>query len=127
MRNPKFKDRIGQYLSLIGPAVKLKDFLGDGTDGEVWSTDRDTAIKAFERESGYYNERDSYQRLAYFGVTEKIGYFWVAKMVGFNDELLIVEMDMMHRAPYVIDFAKVKFNPPDFPEATKEYFEKECA
>ena len=110
MRNPKFKERIDQYLSLIVPTVKLKKFLGHGTDGEVWSTELDTAIKAFERESGYCNERDSYLRLADFGVLRKIGNFWIPRMVGYNDELMIVEMELMQTPPYVIDFAKVKID-----------------
>ena len=32
-------DRVQRYLNLIGEPVKLKDFLGSGTDGAVWATD----------------------------------------------------------------------------------------
>ena len=47
-------------------------------------------------------------------------------MVGYNDELMIVEMDLMHTTPYVIDFGKVKIDrPPDFPETVLEYQERE--
>ena len=118
---PDKLDRAHRYLSLIGEPVKLKGFLGSGTDGAVWATDRDTAIKVFDREGGYVNERDTYLRLAEFGVTEKLDGFWVASMIGFNDELMVVEMDIMQRPPYIIDFAKVRLNSsPDFSESTLE-------
>lgn len=111
----------GRYLSLIGKGVKLKDFLGQGTDGAVWATNRDTAIKVFARERGYINERDTYERLAEFGVTEKLDGSWVATMTGYDDDLMVVEMDLMNDPPYIIDFAKVRLNSsPDFSEQTLE-------
>ena len=99
----------------MGKGVKLKEFLGDGTDGAVWATNQSTAIKVFNYDFGYFNERDTYQRLADFGVTEKIDGFWVPKMVGWDDALMVVEMDLMQHPPYIIDFAKVRIDrPPDF-------------
>jgi hypothetical protein len=68
-------DRVRRYLNLIGQSVQLKGFLGSGTDGAVWAIDRDTAIKVFDREGGYVNERDTYLRLAEYGVTEKLDAF----------------------------------------------------
>ena len=83
----------------------------------VWATHSDTAIKAFERETGYLNERDSYQRLTEFNVTEKICGFGIPKMIDSSDELMVIEMDFMQNPPYIIDFAKVRINfPPDFSE-----------
>jgi hypothetical protein len=115
--NPYLKAKIEQYLSVTGQSVKLKGFLGGGTDGDVWATYSDTAIKAFLREPAYLNERDSYHRLAEFGVTEKLGIFWIPKMISSSDELLVIEMDFMQHPPYIIDFGKVKINsPPDFDE-----------
>lgn len=94
--------------------------MGSGTDGAVWATNRDTAIKVFDRERGYINERDTHLRLAEYGVTEKLNGFWIASMIGSNDELMIVEMDIMQRPPYIIDFAKVRLNSsPDFSETTQ--------
>lgn len=125
MKNPQFTDRVRQYLSLIGPGVKLKEFLGSGTDGEVWSTENVTAIKVFRSEHGYANERDAYLRLAEYGVTEKIAGFWIPKMLNHDDGLMIVEMDLMQCPPYIIDFAKVRIDrPPDFPEEVLEYEER---
>jgi len=108
-------ESVRQYLSLIGPGVKLKEYLGDGTDGAVWATSNDTAIKICGRENAYFNERDSYRRLAEYGVTERIDGFWIPKMIRCVDELWAVEMDLMQHPPYIIDFAKVMIDrPPDF-------------
>jgi hypothetical protein len=121
--DPKLRQRVEQYLSLNRPVVKVKEFLGAGTDGAVWSTDDVTAIKTYLNENGYFNERDAYLRLAEFGVTQRIGDFWVPQMVGHNDELLIVEMDIMHSPPFIIDFAKVRFWPPEFSDDVVDYSE----
>jgi hypothetical protein len=94
----------------LNKSVKIKRYLGGGTDGDVWETTNNTAIKVFHAENGYCNERDTYLRLEEFGLTEKVYGFWVPKLVGHHDELMIVEIDMMHERPYIIDFAKVKLN-----------------
>jgi hypothetical protein len=110
-------DRIHQYLSLQREAIKIKGALGEGTDGAVWATDSGSAIKAFWAERGYFNERDTYLRLAEWNVTKSLDGFWIPQMYGYNDELMVVEMDLMQRPPYIIDFAKVKIDrPPDFSE-----------
>jgi hypothetical protein len=70
MTEPQYLERFGQYLNLRRRSVKIKAYLGEGTDGAVWATDDSTAVKVFWRARGYYNERDSYQRLADFGVTQ---------------------------------------------------------
>ena len=113
-------DRAVRYLSLQPSPVKIKGPLGQGTDGAVWATDRNTAIKIFNLERGYLNERDTYERLREYGMTQEIAGFRVPEMQSFDDELMVVEMDIMHEAPYVIDFAKVRLNrEPDFSEITK--------
>jgi hypothetical protein len=120
MKDSRDLERARQYLSLSGKGVKIKEFLGDGTDGVVWATDRSTAVKVFKAERGYFNERDTYQRLADFGVTEKIDGFWIPEMHGFDDALMVIEMDLMQNPPYIIDFAKVRIDrPPDFSEETQ--------
>lgn len=107
--------RVAQYLNLYAPSVQLKRFLGGGTDGDVWESSRKTAIKAFKHDRGYFNERDSYLRLQEWGMTEYIDHFRVPQIVSYDDNLRIVEMDMMHAPPYIIDFAKVRLDrPPEF-------------
>jgi hypothetical protein len=101
-------ERVQQYLSLRRSQVKIKAFLGQGTDGAVWSTTGGTAIKVYHSERGYYNERDSYARLAEYKVIEQLSGFWLPTMRDFDDQLLVVEMDLMQTPPYIIDFAKVR-------------------
>lgn len=117
MENPQYLERLRRYLTLRRRSVNVNEFLGGGTDGQVWSTDHDTAIKVFDRAGGYLNERDSYVLLNEFGVTREIAGFWVPQMHGFDEELMVVEMDLMHSPPYVIDFAKVRLHSdPEFSE-----------
>ncbi|MGC4004838.1 MAG: hypothetical protein QM811_17665 [Pirellulales bacterium] len=114
-------------MSLRSGNLKIKGHLGAGTDGEVWKTDRRTAIKVFGYEQGYYNERDAYQRLADFGVTNELDGFWLPKMIDYDDELLVIEMDVLQEPPYIIDFAKVRIDrPPEFSEEIVRDNEARC-
>jgi hypothetical protein len=72
MPDAHYRERLDAYLSLHWPEVHIKDFLGDGTDGAVWSTESDTAIKVFSTWRGYENERFTYQELKKWGITQKI-------------------------------------------------------
>jgi hypothetical protein len=60
-------NRALKYAELSTTGMKLMQPLGSGTDGAVWRSSNDTAIKSFERMVGYFNERDSYLRLAEYG------------------------------------------------------------
>jgi len=130
MVHPQFVERLEQYLILRPGHVKIEKFLGEGTDGAVWAASSpdtfQTAIKVFERERGYFNERDTYLRLAQFGVINTLGRFSVPVMHHHNDTLMIVEMDLMATPPYIIDFAKVRLDrPPDFsPETLRDMEEQ---
>ena len=116
---PELEARVRQYLNVVGSGVKLNRFLGDGTDGAVWATNLDTAVKVYWRERGYHNECAAYDLLARFGVTDSIDGFWVPQVQNTNDDLLVVEMDMMHNPPFIIDFAKVRlYSSPEFSEET---------
>ena len=80
-------------------------------------SDQDTAVKVLERMVGYYNERDTYLRLEEYGITEKIEGFWIPRLIGYDDDLWVIEMQAITSTPYIIDFAKVRIDrPPDFPE-----------
>lgn len=41
-------------------------------------------------------------------VNDKIGEFYVPTLEGSDESLLCVEMSLIHRAPYVLDFGKVE-------------------
>ena len=85
-------------------------------------SDKETAVKVLERMAGYYNERDSYLRLAEYGITEKIEGFWIPQLIGYNDDLWVIEMQAISEPPYIIDFAKVGIDrPPDFSEEVLRY------
>jgi hypothetical protein len=47
-----------------------------------------------------------------------------AKLIAYSDHLWTVEMDFITRAPYILDFAKVRIDrPPDFSVEVLEYRE----
>ncbi len=87
MIDAQYLERMRRYVSLRRPEVKIKEFLGEGTDGAVWATNRVTAIKVFRTEFGYSNERDAYRRLAEWGVTRQLAGFWLPEMQCSNDSL----------------------------------------
>jgi hypothetical protein len=119
-------ERARKYLILRRNSVKIKKYLGGGTDGDVWRTSEDTAVKAFKNQKAYGNERATYEILARVGIVDTIDGFWVPKMLDCDDDLWIVEMDLMQRPPYIIDFGKVTlFRDPEFSEETKDYSDQE--
>ena len=79
--------------------------LGAGKDGSVWPTDRTTAVKIHERAESYRAERNTYMRFRDVGLDEVSG-FAVPELVGYDDELLALEMTIV-RPPFVLDFASV--------------------
>lgn len=95
----------------------MKRRLGEGTDGEVFETARATAVKACKYDGVYFNERDTYLHLQDYGVADKLGDFYIPSLWGYNDELYVLEMDYIHKAPFVVDFGKVRlFRDPEFPD-----------
>jgi hypothetical protein len=117
MSNLDLEARGRKYAALSGITLDLARPLGDGTDGKVWMSDKETAVKVLERMVGYYNERDSYLRLAEYGITEKLEGFWIPQLIGYDDDLWVIEMQAISEPPYIIDFAKVRIDrPPDFSE-----------
>ena len=49
--------------------ISLTQFLGDGNDGAVWATSRNSAVKVLDRADSYRRERDAYLRLKDRGVS----------------------------------------------------------
>lgn len=94
--------------------ISLLRFLGDGNDGAVWETNRQTAVKALERSASYQRERDAYLRLQQQGVVEIEG-FTVPQLIAYHDTLQVVEMTIVF-LPCILDFAKAYVDrPPDYP------------
>lgn len=100
--------------------------LGWGWDGVVVESSIRSAIKGFKYSPQYLRERDVYLRLQERHVTD-LGGFSIPRLVDYDDELMIVEMEIVS-PPYVIDFAGARIDsPPDFPPEVMEEWEAEKA
>ncbi|HUE71388.1 MAG TPA: hypothetical protein VMP01_10940 [Pirellulaceae bacterium] len=100
-------------LYAVSQSLTIKDSLGFGTDGVIWSTNVSSAIKVFSRAKNYATELESYRRLHDAGITDLAG-FAVPELYGSDDDLLVIEMSLV-KPPYVLDFGKVYLDrPPDF-------------
>jgi hypothetical protein len=78
--------------------------LGHGIDGNVWQTNRQSAVKAFAREDTYRRERDCYRRLFENDVDILAG-FDVPLLKDYSNALLVVEMSLVS-PPCILDFGK---------------------
>lgn len=86
--------------------------LGYGSDGTVWQSLENSAIKAVHRMENYVVERACYQRLKRAGVGS-LGGFTIPALLDFDDELQIIEMEIVS-PPYLLDFGKVHLDRPPF-------------
>ena len=113
--------RAEEYAAHYGLQILWERRLGFGNDGSVWETDQRSAVKSFERETNYIRERDCYQRLEANDV-EWIGDFMIPRFIGFDDDLLIVEMGVVF-PPFLLDFGKAYLDqPPDYtPEVLADW------
>ncbi|HET6323414.1 MAG TPA: hypothetical protein VFG04_01845 [Planctomycetaceae bacterium] len=93
--------RATEYATRNGLSIVKQ--LGSGTQGIVFSTNCDTAIKALLHTDHYLRERDVYLRLRDRKV-DKIRQFWVPQLTQADDNLRVIEMEVV-RPPFVLDFA----------------------
>jgi hypothetical protein len=93
--------------------ILLVRLLGHGIDGNVWQTDRATALKVFLRSETYERERDCYRRLLENAVV-KIAGFDVPELLDYDNRRLAIEMTIVS-PPCVLDFGKAYVDaPPDY-------------
>ena len=104
MRSPELEAIADQYAEAKVIEVFVTLPLGYGTDGNVYPTNRNSAVKALKLEKTYLCERNCYQRLAERGV-ERIEGLSVPRLIDFDDGLLVVEIEIV-QPPYVLDFGK---------------------
>jgi hypothetical protein len=106
--------RAGEYADQN--VVRLKNRLGFGKDGTVWSTDRRTAIKVFRTPEPFRRELGAYERLAENDVFDILG-FNVPQLVRVDEDRMVIEMTMVDE-PFVLDFgsAYLDGSAPEFPE-----------
>lgn len=112
------RHRAREYANREG--LTLGNELGSGVHGIVFYAKSHTeegrlAVKVHERGTDYGRERDVYLRLSEHDVTEIHG-CKVPELVGYDDELWVIEMTVVTR-PFVLDFAGAFLDqPPDFSE-----------
>jgi hypothetical protein len=97
-------ERAHEYARLCGIRLNLETPLGHGTDGSVWKSSRRSAVKAIFHSVNYRKELICYQRFTAAGITKLLN-FSVPQLVGFNHQLLVIEMKLVN-APFILDFAK---------------------
>lgn len=103
-RSARLEDRARQYGTENILVIDFSARFGYGTDGCVWRTADNTAVKAFNSEPSYRRERNCYQRLTDRGIQEIDG-CRIPSFRGHSDELLIIEMGVVS-VPYILDFGK---------------------
>ena len=96
---------------------------GYGTDGAIWRTHLESAMKVLQRERNYLVERDCYQRLQRHDVIDISG-FAVPRLIAFDDELQIIEMNLVS-PPFILDFGKAYLDrwPQHTPEVMEDWVE----
>lgn len=115
MSAPDADERAKQYAERKSIKLPFRLPLGRGIDGTVFATNRKTAVKVLKNFDNYSRELRAYQRLQERGVNFIDG-LSVPALVDFDDELLVVEMDIVE-APYLLDFGKAYTDePPPFDE-----------
>jgi hypothetical protein len=98
-----------RYTKAPGP-LKI---LGSGMGGVVFlAPDLRTAIKIHHQVHTYETEVEAYRRIKRAGITNVRG-LTVPKPRAYVPALKLIRMDVV-RAPYLLDFAGVLFNRPDF-------------
>jgi hypothetical protein len=109
--------------------IEIAEKLGSGKDGIVLVGRRkanpaDVAVKVARFDEPYVRERLAYQRLASLAIDAVLG-FNVPQLIGFDDELRVLEMTVVKR-PFVLDFAAAYLDArPPFPEEVWDEWESE--
>ena len=102
--------RADQYCNSKGTKVIRQPILGHGSDGAVWQTDRNTAVKVLARERNFNAELECYLRLKEHNIRDMEG-FAIPFLVGYDETLWVIEMPIV-RPPYLLDFGKVYLDTP---------------
>ncbi len=87
-----------------GILIDFGNPLGIGQEGIVWKTNRETAVKVFDRIGNFDREVACYLKLKERDVYEIAG-FTVPRLIDFDSEFHVVEMSIV-APPYLLDFGK---------------------
>ena len=104
----KLKVKADQYCQKNSTIVARE--LGFGTQGVVYKTLHNTAIKAYALREGYRRERDVYARLKERNISSIRG-LSIPRIVNWNDSLLVFEMSIV-QVPCIIDFGGAYLDTP---------------
>ena len=94
------RSKAEQYCSTNDTNISRE--LGFGTQGIVFKSGHNTAIKVYNLQDGYRREKSVYTRLEERKV-HSVQEMSIPRIVGWDDELLTFEMSIVH-VPCVIDF-----------------------
>lgn len=109
----------------IGSTAEL-NLLGWGVGGYVFvAPDYRTAIKVHHYPDGYATELKTYRLLKQLKILRLHG-LAVPQLHGHDDDALIIQMDIV-QPPFLLDFAGVRFSPPDFTADTMQHWHREIA
>lgn len=104
--------------------LRISHPLGSGNHGSVFVVEGNvkanrSAIKVHQEPEPYLREKDAYERLAEKEIVAVEG-FAIPQFLGFDDDLLVLEMTVVE-PPFIVDFASAYLDePPDFPENVLE-------
>jgi len=108
-------ERAERYAAERGILVDYERRLGVGQEGFVWKTNRDSAIKVFDRSENFARERACYEILRERRIFSIRG-FTVPEYLDSDERLRVIEMSIVS-PPYILDFGKAWVNErPDFPQ-----------
>lgn len=94
--------------------------LGFGREGDVFQTDRMTAVKFFNNQRSFDRELEVYQALSKLNI-ESIAGHAVPRLVRHDSEYPTIEMSIV-TPPFLLDFAgaRLEHEVPDFEEHVQE-------
>lgn len=100
--------------------------LGWGVSGFVYlSPDGRAVVKIYRHEEAFTREVEVYRRLRRLRITELHG-LTIPKLLDARRDLMLISMDFVI-APYLLDFAGVRFDPPDYPPDVMEHWHAQIA
>jgi hypothetical protein len=121
--DPKGAEQIARhYLGATNPLARL----GWGIGGYVYlSPDGRAAVKVHRGEEGFVREVEAYERLRRTRISQVHGIV-IPKLHDFRTDLRVIRMDFV-LPPFLVDFAGVRFTPPDFLPDTMELWHASLA
>jgi len=90
--------------------TRVTQEMGHGTQGVIFRTAHNTAIKAHSREAAFCREVEIYQQLKARNIAQIQG-MTIPRLVDESAELLVFEMSIVH-VPCILDFGGAYLEPP---------------